>query len=232
MAEDFDLKKYLVENKLTVNSKNTTTEVKLKPNRMLPSGRKPGRKGKDFPIGDETCHTYRYDIDNLIDDAKEYLGQYDGGLIGYDEFEATDTGIDYQWAIAMGDDFPHAIIVKNPAILKDKVAMGFIRSLKESKSIYTEVKLKPNRMLRSGRKGPRYDPTNPFQVDAVERFEDLVDRYGAEIIGDVLENARMNFEDSGDFEDEDEIDDAYQDWLESASEREIEDAARWFLQDR
>lgn len=101
-----------------------------------------------------------------------------------------------------------------------------------SKNTTTEVKLKPNRMLPSGRKGPRYDPTNSFQVDAIERFEDLVDKYGAEIVGDVLENARMNFEDSGDFEDEDEIDDAYQNWLESASEWEIEDAARWFLQDR
>jgi hypothetical protein len=75
---------------------------------------------------------FRYDMEDLEDEAKDYLSKYDGGIVGYDGYDSVDTGKDYQWAIAMGDDFPHAIIVKSPALLQDKRAMDFIRGLESS----------------------------------------------------------------------------------------------------
>jgi hypothetical protein len=150
---------------------------------------------KTFTIGNDAYKTYGYDIDALEDDAKEYLGTYDGGIKGYDGDESVDTGADYQWAIARGDDFPNAIIVKNPAILKDEAAMGFIRGLKAGKH---SKMMKENEGSVRDQISDWYHKTN-FYIDekSPEEIEDAVNAHYDEYMAvkDQYNNIEDYFED-------------------------------------
>ena len=165
---------------------------------------------KTFTIGDDTYRTYQYDIDALKDDAKEYLGTYDGGIKGYDGDESVDTGADYQWAIARGDDFPHAIIVKNPAILKDEAAMGFIRGLKEAKKAKHSKRMNENEGSTDSSKSftvissyasrnDRYDYTYGYIKNAADAKEALIkyltteENYSAKEALDYVEEIEVRF---------------------------------------
>jgi hypothetical protein len=76
---------------------------------------------------------FDYDLDELQNMANQHGFQnYDGGITGYDGFDSVDTGKDYQWAIARGDDFPHAVVIKNKEMLKDPKLVSFLKDLRSS----------------------------------------------------------------------------------------------------
>jgi len=75
-----------------------------------------------------------------LDELQDYVDQqgfanYDGGINGYDGTKSIDRGRDYQWAIAMGDDFPHAIIIKNKEMLKNPDIVSTLKDLKSSQDL-------------------------------------------------------------------------------------------------
>jgi hypothetical protein len=86
---------------------------------------------KNIPIHIVHADYFDYDLDELQEVADENgFDVYDGGIVGYDGFEAVDTGSDYQWAIERGDDFPHAVIIKNREMLKNPTIVSFLKRLK------------------------------------------------------------------------------------------------------
>jgi hypothetical protein len=88
---------------------------------------------KIIDISDEAADYFSYDVDELQDTANNRGFQsYSGGIKGYDGNEPVDTGNDYQWAIAMGDDFPHAVIIKNQQMLADPEVEDFLERLESS----------------------------------------------------------------------------------------------------
>ena len=95
------------------------------------SAEQPSGFEKTIPINDVHSDYFEYDLDQLQDFANEYgFGEYDGGIIGYDGYESVDTGRDYQWAIERGDDFPHAVVIKNKQMLKNPAIVSLLKRLK------------------------------------------------------------------------------------------------------
>jgi hypothetical protein len=85
---------------------------------------KGGGIGKDkiFGFGDDAANAYNMDIEELELNVKD---EYNFGK--YNE------GVDYEWNIARGDDFPHAITIKNATMIKDSEVKEFLDFITESK---------------------------------------------------------------------------------------------------
>lgn len=69
---------------------------------------------KIFPIHKAVMNRYDYDVEELQKDAM---------FTGFQE------GNDFEWAIARGDDFPHALVVKSKQMLADPKISAFVKSL-------------------------------------------------------------------------------------------------------
>lgn len=101
--DNFDLKKYLIETKVTTNS------------RMLKEDATSGPDSFIYAISDDVANDLRMDIEKLQKEADiEY------GFSKYKE------GTDYEWAIGRGDDFPNALVVLNPKMIQDPKVTEFI----------------------------------------------------------------------------------------------------------
>lgn len=59
---------------------------------------------KIVPIHPSHMQAFDFDVDEMAKEA--FLDRYQDG-------------VDYEWAYERGDDFPHAIIIKNPKLLQD-----------------------------------------------------------------------------------------------------------------
>lgn len=86
---------------------------------------------KVIPIHDVHSDYFDYDVDQIQDFVNDsgFMG-YDGGIVGWDGTQQVDKGKDYQWAIAMGDDFPHAIVIKNKEMLKNPEIVDVLKRFK------------------------------------------------------------------------------------------------------
>lgn len=88
-------------------------------------------KEKTIRVPMRQAKLYDFDLEQFSNAAKEAgFDKYDGGIVGYEGSNNVDYGDDYQWAIAMGDDFPHALIIKNVQMLEDPQVAQFIQSMK------------------------------------------------------------------------------------------------------
>lgn len=76
-----------------------------------------------IPMKQARDHNFNLENFQRVADQAGFF-KYDGGVAGQNE------GLDYDWAIEMGDDFPHALIVKNMEMLQDPEVMQFIQSWK------------------------------------------------------------------------------------------------------
>lgn len=83
------------------------------------------KEEKVIRIPMKQARNYDFDLEAFQQAADQAgFGKYDGGVAGQSE------GMDYDWGIEMGDDFPHALIVKNMEMLQDPEVMQFIQSWK------------------------------------------------------------------------------------------------------
>ena len=76
-----------------------------------------------FVIGDNMAQTFSMDLEELQDEIdNEY------------NFAKYKEGIDYEWSIGRGDDFPNAITIKNTKMLQDPKVKEFLNWAKESEA--------------------------------------------------------------------------------------------------
>lgn len=75
-----------------------------------------GASAAIFDIDESQMERFAFDVAELIN------------AVGLGEYQE---GIDYELGIARGDDFPHAIEIKNPQILQDQNIVEALKSLEE-----------------------------------------------------------------------------------------------------
>jgi len=77
---------------------------------------------KIIGIGDSAARAYGMDMEELQNDVED---EYN--------FAKYREGIDYEWNIARGDDFPHAITIKNASMISDPKVKEFLDWIGESR---------------------------------------------------------------------------------------------------
>ena len=74
-------------------------------------------------IGDNAARTYGMDMEELQNNVED---EYN--------FAKYREGIDYEWNTARGDDFPHAITIKNVSMMSDPKVKKFLDWIGESRA--------------------------------------------------------------------------------------------------
>jgi hypothetical protein len=72
---------------------------------------------RNFPIDKAVMNRYGHDVKELQKDAK---------------FSDYQEGIDFEWTIAKGDNFPHALVIKNDQMLGEPKIRAFLKSLENT----------------------------------------------------------------------------------------------------
>lgn len=127
--DNFNLKKYLIENKVTRNSRMVTEAMDT-----------------TYPISDEIANAFRMDVVKLKKEADSKYG-----------FSKYEEGTDYKWAIGRGDDFPNALVIINSTMTQDPQVAKFIAWVEEDEDSMSETKKKHSKMMNEASEEEQHD---------------------------------------------------------------------------